>query len=81
MQILWDTPNLSDFTSFPVKLNTVSIHIFGKFLFIFYLILSSVLKSFGSRRGVDDSEVVSAIAIVFNSPINFLFLYLIASAE
>ena len=30
---------------------------------------------FGWRRGVDDSEVVSAIALVFNSPAILLFLY------
>ena len=30
---------------------------------------------------VDESEVVSAIAIVFNLPASFLFLYLIASVE
>ena len=29
---------------------------------------------FGSRRGADDSEVVSAIALVLNSPANLLFL-------
>ena len=33
------------------------------------------VNSFGSRRGVGDSEVVSAIALVFNSPANLLFLY------
>ena len=26
------------------------------------------MDSFGSRRGVDDREVVSAIALIFNSP-------------
>ena len=31
--------------------------------------------SFGLRRRVDDSEVVSAIALVLNSPANLLFLY------
>ena len=80
MPILGDTPNLSDFTSVLVKLYTVSSHIFGKFLVIFYLILSSMSKSFGSRRDVDVSEVLLAITIVFNLPISFLFLYLIASA-
>ena len=30
--------------------------------------------------GVDESAVVYAFAIVFNSPTSFLFLYLIASA-
>ena len=33
------------------------------------------VDSFGSRRGVDDSEVVSAIALVLNSPTYLLFLY------
>ena len=54
----------------PVKLNSypeISIH----FLFKFEL----DVDSFGSKRGVDDSEVVSAIALVFNSPANLLFLY------
>ena len=37
--------------------------------------MSSMLIVFGLRRGVDDSEVVSAIALVFNSPANLLFLY------
>ena len=45
----------------------ISVH----FLFKFEL----DVDSFGSRRGVDDSEVVSAIAVVFNSPGNLLFLY------
>ena len=45
----------------------ISIH----FLFKFEL----DADSFGWRRGVDDSEVVSAIALVFNSPANLLFLY------
>ena len=34
------------------------------------------VDSFGSRRGVDDNEVVSAIALVLNSPANLLFLYM-----
>ena len=54
----------------PVKLNSypeISVH----FLFKFDL----DVNSFGSRRGVDDSEVVSAIAPVFNSPAYLLFLY------
>ena len=34
------------------------------------------VDSLGSRRGVDDSEVVSAIALVLNSPANLLFLLL-----
>ena len=33
------------------------------------------MDSFGSRMMTDDSEVVSAIALVLNSPANFLFLY------
>ena len=54
----------------PVKLNSypeISVH----FLFKFEL----DVDSFGSRRGVDDSEVVSAIALVLNSPANLLILY------
>ena len=35
------------------------------------------VDSFGSSRGADDSEVDSAIAVVFNSPANCLFLYFI----
>ena len=45
----------------PVKLNSypdISVH----FLFKFEL----NVDSFGLRRGVDDSEVVSAIAVVFS---------------
>ena len=30
---------------------------------------------FGSRRGADDSKVVSAIAVGWNKPANILFLY------
>ena len=58
------------FKFLPVKLNIypkISVH----FLFKFEL----NVDSFGSRRGVDDSEVVSTIALVFNSPANLLFLY------
>ena len=54
----------------PVKLNSyseISVH----FLFKFEL----DVNSFGSRRGVDDSEEVSAIALVLNSLANLLFLY------
>ena len=54
-----------------VKLNSypeISVH----FLFKFEL----DVDSFGSRRGVDDSEVVSAIAIVLNLPANILFFYI-----
>ena len=58
------------FTFLPVKLNShpeISVH----FLFEFELNVDSL----GSRRGVDDSEVVSAIALVLISPANLLFLY------
>ena len=58
------------FKFLPVKLNSypdICVH----FLFKFEL----DVNSFGLRRGVDDSEVVSAIAIVLNSPANLLFLY------
>ena len=58
------------FKFLPVKLNSypeISVH----FLFKFKL----YVDRFGSRRGVDDSEVVSAGAIVLNSPANLLFLY------
>ena len=51
----------------PVKLNSypeISVH----FLFKFQL----YVDSFGSRR-VDDTEVVSAIALVLNSAANLLF--------
>ena len=56
------------FKFLPVKLNSyleISVH----FLFKFKL----DVDSFGSRRGVDDSEVVSAIDRI--SPANLLFLY------
>ena len=52
------------------KLNSypeISVH----FLFKFEL----GVDRFYSRRGVDDSEVVSAISLVLNSPANLLFLY------
>ena len=58
------------FKVLPVKLNScaeISVH----FLFQFEL----DVDRFGSRRGVDDSEVVSAIALFLNSPANLLFLY------
>ena len=58
------------FKFLPVKLNSypkISVH----FLFRFEL----DVHRFGSRRGVDDSEVVSAIALVLNSPANLPFLY------
>ena len=45
--------------------------IFVHFLFKFEL----DVDSFGSRRGVHDSEVIAAIALVFKSPVNLLFLY------
>ena len=53
-----------------VKLNSypeISVY----FLFKFEL----DVDSFGSRRGVDDNEVVSAIALVLKSPAYLLFLY------
>ena len=58
------------FKFLPVKLNSypeISVH----FLFKFDLDVGR----FGSRRGVDDSVVVSAIALILNSPANLLFLY------
>ena len=58
------------FNFLPVKLNSypeISVH----FLFKFELDVAS----FGLRRGVDDSEVVSAIALVFDLPAKLLFLY------
>ena len=54
----------------PVKMNSyreISVH----FLFKFEL----DLNSFGSRRGVDDSDIVSAIAQLLNSQANLIFLY------
>ena len=62
------------FKFLPVKLNSypeISVH----FLFKFEL----DVDSFGSRRGVEHSEVVSfclsvsAVALVFNSPANYYF--------
>ena len=58
------------FNFLPVKLNSnleISVHFLLKF--------ELDVDSFGSRRGDDDSEVVSAIALVFNSPANIQFLY------
>ena len=58
------------FKFLPAKLNSypeISVH----FLFKFELDVGR----FGSRRGVDDSEVVSAGALVLNSPANLLFLH------
>ena len=61
MQILGDTPNLSNFHLFSVKLNTVSSHNFRNFLFPCSLNIELDVDSFGLRRDVDDSEVVSVI--------------------
>ena len=58
------------FKFLPVKLNSYP-EIFVHFLFEFEL----DVNRFGSRKGVDDSEVVSSIALVLNSPANLLFLY------
>ena len=58
------------FKILPVKLNSypeISVHFIFKF--------EHNANSFGSRRGVDDSEVVSANALVLKSPVNLLFLY------
>ena len=58
------------FNFLPVILNS-HLEISVRFLFKFQL----DVDSFGSRRGVDDSEVVSAISLVLNSPAYLLFLY------
>ena len=58
------------FNILPVKLNSYP-EISAHFLFKFEL----NVDRFTSRRGVDDSEVVSAIALVLYSPANILFLY------
>ena len=53
-----------------VKLNRyreISVHFLLKF--------ELNVDSFGLRRGVDDSEVVSAFALALNSPANLLILY------
>ena len=58
------------FKFLPVKLNSypeISVH--------FLLTFELDVDIFGSRRDVDDSEVVSAGALVLNSPANLLFLY------
>ena len=68
LQILGDIPNLSNF----YMLNWIVIQ---KFLLIFLFKFEPDVDSFGPRSGVDDSEVVSAIALVLNSPANLLFLY------
>ena len=63
----WGTHQI--FQNLPVKLNSypeISVH----FLFKFELYVDSL----GSRRCVDDCEVVSVIALVFNSRTNLLFL-------
>ena len=39
----------------------------------FLIKLELDVNSFGSRRGVDDSEIVSAIALVLNLSANLLF--------
>ena len=54
----------------PVNWNSVSSHNFGKFLFVclFYLILRLIAMAF-----VDESAVISAIALVFISPVIFYF--------
>ena len=58
------------FKFLPAKLNSYP-EISVLFLFKFEL----DVDRFGSRRGVDDSEVVSAGALALNSPANLLFLY------
>ena len=58
------------FKFLPVKSNSYP-EISDNFLFKFEI----DVDSFGTRRGVDDSEVFSAIALVFNLPANLLFLY------
>ena len=58
------------FKFLPVKFNSyleISVH--------FLLKIELDVDSFDSRSGVDDSEVVSAIALVLNSPACLLFLY------
>ena len=52
-----------------LQFNTVSGHNFRKFLFPCSLNIELDVDSFGSRRGVDDSEVVSVI--VFNVRASF----------
>ena len=59
-----------------IKFLPVKVNIYPKFLFIFYLNLSSMLIVL-AQEGVIDSEVVSAIALVLNSPANLLFLLLL----
>ena len=61
------TKSFNFFTCFNNSHPEISVH----FLFKFEL----DVDSFGSRRGVDDRRVVSAIALVLNSPAYLLFLY------
>ena len=69
LQILGDTPK--SFKILPVKLNS-----YLEISVIFFLFKFKLdVDSFGSRRIVDDSEVISATALVLNSPANLLFLY------
>ena len=64
----WGTHQIFEiFTSYIEKLSRN----FCSFLFKFEL----DVNSFGWRRDVDDSKVVSALALVLNSPANLLFLY------
>ena len=58
------------FNFLTVKLNSYP-EISVPFLFKFEL----GVNSFGLRRGVGDSEVVSAIVLGFDLPANLLFLY------
>ena len=58
------------FKFLPVKLNSYP-EISVQRLFKFEL----DVDSFGSRGGVDDSKVVSAIAHLLNSPANFILLF------
>ena len=58
------------FKFLPVKLNSYPE------ISVYFLTKSELhVNSFGLRRGVDDSEVVSVIALVLNSSANLLFLY------
>ena len=62
------------FIQFYLLIETDSSHNFRKFLFVFLLNFELNVNSFGSRFGVDDTAVVSAIVVVFNHPVSFLFL-------
>ena len=55
------------------KFYLLNLIVIRKFLFIFLFKFELDVDSFGLRRGVDDSEVVSAIALVLNSPANSIF--------